>query len=106
MEKWAFAHFFCLPKANNPPCFLADGGRVLPIEIENRLDEIRSQVEALGAELVDIRFYRGGGRSLPAGRQVLTILADKPGGITLEECAKINRELGVYFEFLEGSFIL
>ena len=57
-------------------------------------------MKALGAELVDIQFHRGGGRS------VVTILADKPGGITLEECARINHELGGYFEFLDGSFLL
>ena len=73
---------------------------MLPQEIENRKEEIRSQVEALGAELVDIRFYRVHGRS------ILTILADKPEGITLDDCARINGQLGAYFEFLEGSFVL
>ena len=79
------------------PLFLLS---MLPQEIENRIGEIRAQVEAFGAELVDIQFRCGPGRS------VLTVLADKPGGITLDECARINHELGVYFEFLEGSFLL
>ena len=74
--------------------------RMLPQEIENRIGEIRSQIESAGAELVDIQFHRGRGRS------VLSILADKEGGISLDECAEINRRLSEYFEFLEGSFLL
>ena len=73
---------------------------MLPQEIENRIGEIRSQIESAGAELVDIQFHRGRGRS------VLSILADKEGGISLDECAEINRRLSEYFEFLEGSFLL
>ena len=73
---------------------------MLPIEISSRMEEIRAQVEAMGAELVDVQFYRGRGRS------VITVLADKPQGITLDDCARINAQLGVYFEFLEGSFLL
>ena len=73
---------------------------MLPIEITSRMEEIRAQVEALGAELVDIHFYRG------RGRAVITVLADKPGGITMDDCARINQDLGAYFEFWEGSFLL
>lgn len=72
---------------------------MLPLEIENRLPEIRAQIEKLGAELVDISLQRS------SGRQVLAVTADKSGGITLEDCAEINRRLGAYFDELqtEGS---
>ncbi len=77
---------------------------MLPFEIEQRLEEIKSQIEALGAELIDISLRKSGTRS------VLTIIADKPGGITLEECARINRTLGDYFEqnegLIQGSYVL
>ena len=61
---------------------------MLPLEIESRLPEIQTEIERFGAELVEISFRKSGGRS------VLMVLADKAGGITLEDCAKINRALG------------
>ncbi len=60
----------------------------LPFEIERHLGEIEAEIGRLGAELVEVTFRRSGGRG------VLTILADKRGGITLEDCAVINRHLG------------
>ncbi len=78
---------------------------MLPVEIENRLSEIREEVEKMGAELVDVGFRKAGRRG------VLTIIADKKGGITLEDCAQINRRLGDYFdgiseELIHGSYFL
>ena len=70
---------------------------VLPIEIETRMDEIRSEVERGGAELVEVLFRRAGQKSF------LTFLVDKKGGITLEECAEVNRRLGAYFDRLEEN---
>lgn len=64
----------------------------MPIEIESKLEEIRSQIESVGAELIDISLRRSGGRS------TLTILVDKPGGITLDECAGINQRLGIFLD--------
>ncbi|OGW90731.1 MAG: hypothetical protein A3D28_04130 [Omnitrophica bacterium RIFCSPHIGHO2_02_FULL_63_14] len=61
---------------------------MLPFEIENRLPEIRTEIERQGAELVEASF-RGAG-----AHGVLTFIVDKPGGITLDECAAINRALG------------
>ncbi len=56
------------------------------------MDAIRAEVSNLGAELVDITFRRFG------GRHVLTITADKEGGITLDDCARINERLGAFFD--------
>lgn len=65
--------------------------------IENYLKEV-------GKELVDL-IYRYEGRDL-----FLKILADNlEGGITLEECAKLNNEIGKILEernILEQSYIL
>ena len=74
---------------------------MLPFEIESRHEEIKSEIEKLGAELVEIHFRRS------AGRSALIITADKPKGITLDDCAKINRHLSEYFDALtnEGSFL-
>lgn len=81
---------------------------MLPFDIEKNLDAIRAEVEKTGAELVDITFRRMG------GRHVLTITADKQGGITLDECAGINQRVGVYLdereretgEALQGAYDL
>lgn len=76
---------------------------MLPLEIQNRLEEIRSQIQGLGAELIDISVRRTGTRS------VLAVFVDKAGGITLDECVEINRQLGVYFdeqELMQGSYYL
>ncbi|OIO38920.1 MAG: hypothetical protein AUJ71_01835 [Candidatus Omnitrophica bacterium CG1_02_49_16] len=67
---------------------------MLPFEIKNRRDEIRYEIEKFGAELVDITFYRSGRRG------VLVFVVDKPAGITLDDCAQINRHLGNYFDSL------
>ena len=64
----------------------------LPIVVEQHRDDIRSEVEHLGAELVDIRLGHSGSGA------VLTVLADKEGGITMEDCAQINRRLGACLE--------
>ena len=73
---------------------------MLPFEIENRRDEIKREIEKLGAELVEINFRKTSGRS------VLLIIADKPNGITLDDCAQINVVLSRYFDALsdEGGF--
>lgn len=69
----------------------------LPAEIERITDDIRREVEARGAELVDIQFRRSGGRGC------LTILADKAGGISLDECTLINRALGEFLDRLTND---
>ena len=73
---------------------------MIPIEITSRMDELRSRVQDLGAELVDLRFYHGRGRS------TITLLVDKPEGVTLDDCARINSGLGEFFSFLEASYVL
>ena len=73
---------------------------MLPFEIENRRDEIKREIEKLGAELVEINFRK------TSGRNVLLIIAAKPSGITLDDCARINRALSQTFDALpdEGGF--
>ena len=62
--------------------------------------EIQAQVEALiepilddfGYELVDLQ-YKKEGRSM-----ALCIFIDKPGGITLDDCVTVSREVGAILE--------
>lgn len=64
----------------------------LPLEIENRLPDIRREIADLGAELVDLLFKRFGAKC------ILTVVADKEGGITLDDCTAINQRLGHLFD--------
>jgi ribosome maturation factor RimP len=80
---------------------------MLPVIIENKLEEIRGLVEEGGAELIEVNFRRAGSRS------VLTVIADKAGGISLDECAQINNRLSAFFDglaesdlFFEGPYYL
>ena len=83
---------------------------MLPFEIENRIQTIRLEVEQDGVELLDVHFRRSGVRG------VLTFIVDKPGGVTMDDCAQVNRRLGVYLDreektegvsgFLGGSYYL
>ena len=67
---------------------------MLPIEIENHRQEIEARLEMFGAWLVDLSFRKS------SGRGVLTVTADKKGGITLDDCAAINRSLSQFFDEL------
>ena len=66
----------------------------LPVEIESRKDAIIGVLREYGAELVEILFRRAGARS------IVTFIVDKEGGVSLEDCAQINRKLGLFFDAL------
>ncbi len=71
---------------------------MLPLEIEQRKELIRREIEKTGAELLDIGFRRSGSRG------ILTVIVDKSGGISLDECARISHVLSALFdEFEKGS---
>ena len=83
---------------------------MLPLEIETRMQAIRSEVEQGGVELIDVQYRRAGNRS------VLTFIVDKTGGVRLDDCAEVNRRIGRYLDsetategasgFLQGSYFL
>lgn len=62
--------------------------------------ELLSKIEQLilpilsgyGLELADLEL-KGEGR-----RQILRIFIDKPGGVTLDDCAEVSREVSILFE--------
>jgi ribosome maturation factor RimP len=62
-------------------------------------DQIRGTAEALlkaeGMELIDLEFRKEG------RGWVLRIYMDKPGGVTLDDCADISRQLGDILEVEE-----
>ena len=66
------------------------------LEDEKVIDNVQEILEPLlfeeGLELVDIEYRREG-----RGR-VLRIYIDKQGGVTVEDCAKLSRELGTLLD--------
>ena len=86
-------------------------GPVLPGEttpkatIISRLEDlIRPLVESQGADLVDLQY------GMPRrGRGILRLFVDRPGGISIEELARINRIVGGLLEVhdvIPGSYNL
>ena len=64
---------------------------------------IHPLLEMEGAELVEI--VLGGGRR----RRMLRVFVDRPGGITVDECARLNRLIGGALDIedlIEGSYVL
>lgn len=55
-------------------------------------DLIREVVEDEGYELVHVEFASGGSSS------VLRVYADRPGGITLSDCAELSRRISVILD--------
>ena len=75
------------------------------VAIISRLEElIRPLVESQGAELVDLQY------GMPRrGRGILRLFADRPGGISIEELARINRMVGGLLEvhdIIPGAYTL
>ena len=71
------------------------------------LDEIKARVLPFlvreNVELVDLLVNRG------RRRLILRFLVDKPGGITLDECARLNKEIGRLIEqeeIIQQSYVL
>jgi ribosome maturation factor RimP len=63
---------------------------------QDRIDQIEGMVEALlkaeGLEFIDLEFRKEG------RGWVLRIFIDKPGGVTLDDCAETSRQLGDQIE--------
>ncbi|WP_028320958.1 ribosome maturation factor RimP [Desulfatiglans anilini] len=53
--------------------------------VEELIDPV---LQEQGCELVDLEYLQEG------GRWILRIFVDLPGGITLEDCARLSREIG------------
>ena len=72
--------------------------------IEERTEKIVSPVlESLGMELVDVEFRR----EQPGW--VLRLYIDKEGGITLDDCSRVGRELGTILDvesYIDRSYNL
>ncbi len=73
-------------------------------ELQDRIAEIAAPVvDGAGIELVDVQF------TAEHGRKVLRIFIDKPGGVTIDDCGSVSRELGVALDiddFIPGRYSL
>ena len=73
-------------------------------EYEQRTEKLLIPImEANGFELVDVEYEK------EAGNWYLRAYIDKPGGITVDDCEVVNRELGDLLDrddFIDDSYIL
>jgi ribosome maturation factor RimP len=73
-------------------------------ELREKIEEYLTPVIRFeGYELIDLNFINQGGKLF------LKILINKPGGITMQECAQMNRKIGRLLDkadFLNQSYIL
>ncbi len=73
-------------------------------EYEQKTEQLLMPIiEANGFELVDVEYVK------EAGSWYLRAYIDKPGGITVDDCEIVNRELGDRLDqddFIEDSYIL
>ncbi len=73
-------------------------------DLLDRITEIAEPVvDGVGLELVDVQF------TAEHGRKVLRIFIDKPGGVTIDDCGSISRELSLAFDvddFIPGRYSL
>ena len=73
-------------------------------EYEQKTEKLLTPIiEANGFELVDVEYVK------EAGNWYLRAYIDKPGGITVDDCEVVNRELGDLLDrddFIDDSYIL
>ncbi len=71
---------------------------MLPPEIEKIRPQVEEKIREFGAELVALDYFR------MTGRSILRLTVDKNGGVTLEDCAAVNRQIGIFFDGLSELF--
>ena len=60
------------------------------VDIPQRVTELAQPIlDSLGLELVDLEFKQAG------RRHILCLYIDKPGGVNLDDCAEVSRELSL-----------
>ncbi len=64
--------------------------KILKLKVHEIVTEV---AESMDIEIVELRMLGGDG-----GRYTVQVLADRPGGITIDECAKLSRELSPHLE--------
>jgi ribosome maturation factor RimP len=93
-RKWAMRPFFF--RYDGPPSYVRSPGSMSPVEREATIAALRQAVEPLlaaeGMSLVDLQWSRRG------RRWILTLFIDREGGVTLDDCAQISRQVGARIE--------
>jgi ribosome maturation factor RimP len=74
------------------------------MDVRNEVVELAAPMaDELGYEVVDVEF-------VPArGRAVVRVFLDRPGGVTLDDCARFSRRLGDLLEMnqtLPGAYVI
>lgn len=79
------------------------GYRKMNISEEKLRQMVETEVDLEGLTLVDLKLARH------KGSVSIRVLADKPGGITVGECAKLSRKLGIVLDnenVFPGKYLL
>lgn len=71
---------------------MAAGTAELPSGLE---EQLAARLEAEGFELVLAEYYAAGSRSL------LRLRIDRPGGVTVEECAQVSQHIGAWLDVID-----
>ncbi len=81
-------------------CKMASYGGTITDQITMLVEPV---LDEMGFELVDVEYLGAG------GRRVLRIYMDAPGGVTLDDCARVSREIGVLIDvkdLIEERYVL
>jgi ribosome maturation factor RimP len=90
-EKWAIAHFFYLVQAMSGEDWKAVGNLIERVVAREKFELVHWEVVG------------------PPGRLLLRVYIDKPGGITLDDCEAVSKQLSLVLDVedpIAGSYTL
>ena len=79
---------------------MAEDARTVARNVESLTEPV---LQEMGMELVDVEYL------VDRGRWVVRVYIDKPGGVTVDDCAQVSREIGVLIdvkELVPGKYVL
>jgi ribosome maturation factor RimP len=86
-----------------PTLFFVGGSFLIPPPFEQIQQLAQKVVESEGLELVDLEFKAGQSRNL------LRIFIDKDGGVTLDDCENVSRQIGALLDvhdLVKNAYVL
>jgi ribosome maturation factor RimP len=101
MQKYNYSFQFGCLKVGYMPTLFIDGGFLSQLE---QIHQIAGRIVASeGIELIDIEYKPGRHRGL------LRVYIDKEGGVTLNDCENVSRQIGTVLDVedvIQGAYVL